>query len=43
MKTWENAEITEVEFSATEHGAELTEHVDKEWLDNKNALHTQFS
>ena len=43
MKTWENAEIAEVEFSATEHGTEITEHIDREWHDQNDALCTQFS
>ncbi len=41
MKTWENATIEEVSFSATEHGGEPCMKFDYAWYDGKE-IHTTF-
>ena len=42
MKTWVNASIEEISFTATEQGGQVSSTYDHAWLDDNKAMHVTF-
>ncbi|WP_263008652.1 hypothetical protein [Pseudobutyrivibrio xylanivorans] len=42
MKTWENAAVEEIEFTATKEGGVPSRRFDNHWFDENGAEHVNF-